>query len=185
MTKYDLSSGFVLFVGTLEPRKNLPMFIQAYALLRQKTRIDVPLILIGSKGWIYEDIFKTIDDLDLSQHVRHLSGIFDEELAHFYHAAGVLVTPSHYEGFGLPALEAQHCGCPVVVSNRGSLPEIVGEDGFKLDPEDIEGWASTLELVLTDGDVRQAMIETGKRQAKMFSWEKTARETVALYAGQL
>lgn len=183
VSKYDLSDRFILFVGTLEPRKNLPMLIKAYAELREDTRFDMPLILIGNKGWIYEEIFKTIDKLGLRQHVRHLSGIFDEELAHFYHAATVLVTPSYYEGFGLPALEAQHCGCPVIVSNRGSLPEIVGDEGLMLDPEDTHVWVETLALVLADNEMRKAMIEAGKKQAKRFSWEKTARETAALYAG--
>ena len=182
--KYKLPRGFILFVGTLEPRKNLPMLIRAYAHLRQDNHIDVPLILVGSKGWIYDDIFATIGTLELRQHVRHLSGIFDEELAHLYHAAGVLVTPSFYEGFGLPALEAQHCSCPVVVSNRGSLPEIVGKNGIMLDPEDTGSWVETLALVLTDTDLRKTMIATGHEQAKKFTWEKTARKTLALYQGQ-
>lgn len=185
MKKYNLSRGFILFVGTLEPRKNLPMLIRAYAQLRQEKCIEVPLILIGSKGWMFEDIFTTIDDLNLQQHVLHLSRIFDEELAHFYHAAGVLVTPSHYEGFGLPALEAQHCACPVVVSNRGSLPEIVGENGVMLDPDDTQGWVDTLALVLKDKDLRRSMIEFGKAEVHRFGWEKTARETVNLYTGKL
>jgi glycosyltransferase involved in cell wall biosynthesis len=183
--KYNLPSGFILFVGTLEPRKNLPMLIHAYAHLRKNYQIDVPLILVGSKGWIYDDIFTTIGVLELRQHVRHLSGIFDEELAHLYHAAGVLVTPSFYEGFGLPALEAQHCGCPVVVSNRGSLPEIVGKNGTMLDPEDTENWIETLALVLDDTDLRKTMITTGHEQAEKFKWEKTARNTLALYQGYL
>lgn len=180
--KYGLSEGFILFVGTLEPRKNLPMLIQAFAQLRNVKQIDVPLILIGSKGWIYDDIFSTIDALGLASQVRHLQGISDVELAHFYHAAGVMVTPSHYEGFGLPALEAQHCGCPVVVSNRGSLPEIVGHDGVMLDPDDTDAWTETLFRVLTDLEYRKLIIDIGKRQARKFSWEKTARETVALYS---
>ena len=104
--------------------------------------------------------------------MRHLEGIFDRELAHFYHAAGVLVTPSHYEGFGLPALEAQHCNCPVLVSNRGSLPEIVGEKGVALDPDDIDCWSKTMDQVLRDDSLRLAMIEQGKEQAKKFSWKR-------------
>jgi glycosyltransferase involved in cell wall biosynthesis len=185
LRKYNLPRGFILFVGTLEPRKNLPMLIRAYAQLRQDNHIDVPMILVGSKGWIYDDIFTTIGTLGLRQHVRHLSGIFDEELAHLYHAAGVLVTPSFYEGFGLPALEAQHCGCPVIVSNRGSLPEIVGKNGMMLDPEDTSSWVDTLALVLDDTDLRKTMITAGHEQAKKFNWGKTARNTLALYQGNL
>ncbi len=183
LQKYNLPRGFILFVGTLEPRKNLPMLLRAYARLRQHSAIDLPLLLVGRKGWISDKIFTTIAELDLEEYVRHLPGLIDEELAHLYHAAGVLVTPSKYEGFGLPALEAQHCDCPVIVSNRGSLPEIVGENGLKLDPDDIELWAESLALVLSDAELREAMINNGRTQAKRFNWQKTALETVALYEG--
>lgn len=181
--RYGLGRGFVLFVGTLEPRKNLPMLIKAYAGLREKWGVDVPLVLVGRKGWLYEETFQTIDAYGLQDHVHHLSGVFDEGLAHLYHAAGVLVTPSHYEGFGLPALEAQHCGCPVIVSNRGSLPEIVGERGMMLEPDDLEGWAEAMWRVLTNEELREVMIKMGKLQARQFSWEKTAKQTLSLYEG--
>jgi glycosyltransferase involved in cell wall biosynthesis len=184
LQKHNLPRGFILFVGTLEPRKNVPTLIRAYDLLRRETEIDVPLILVGGKGWIYDDIFATIDQLGLRGHVRHLSGIFDEELAHLYHGAGVLVTPSFYEGFGLPALEAMHCGCPAVVSRRGSLPEIVGPDGLMIDdPEDVTAWADVLHRILTDSDLRRDVIARGHAQAKTFSWEKTAQQTLQLYHG--
>ncbi|MEZ4646136.1 MAG: glycosyltransferase family 1 protein [Chloroflexota bacterium] len=183
LAKHDLPRGFILFVGTLEPRKNVPTLVRAYALLRARG-IDVPLILVGGKGWIYEEIFATIDELGLREHVRHLSGIFDEELAHLYHAAGVLVTPSFYEGFGLPALEAQHCGCPAVVSRRGSLPEIVGPHGMMVDePENVEAWVDMLYRVLTDGALRAQMIARGYEQVKEFTWEETAVKTHKLYLG--
>ncbi|MFO7538514.1 MAG: glycosyltransferase family 1 protein, partial [Chloroflexota bacterium] len=108
LAQHNLPRDFILFVGTLEPRKNLPMLLRAYKQMRAETAVDLPLILVGSKGWIYDEIFATIEQLGLQNQVRHLSGIFDETLAHLYRAAGVLVTPSHYEGFGLPALEAMH-----------------------------------------------------------------------------
>ncbi len=181
LAKHKLSRGFILFVGTLEPRKNLPMLIRAYQRMRSESDIDVPLILVGGKGWIYEEIFATIAELGLETHVRHLSGIFDKELAHLYHAAGVLVTPSHTEGFGLPALEAQWCDCPVIVSNRGSLPEIVGEQGIMLDADDEALWAETLARVLTDEPLRRRMVDLGREQAATFSWEKAARETIQIY----
>jgi glycosyltransferase involved in cell wall biosynthesis len=168
----------------LEPRKNVPTLIRAYDLLRKETAVAVPLILVGGKGWIYDDIFAAIDELGLRDHVRHLSGIFDEELAHLYHGAGTLVTPSFYEGFGLPALEAMHCGCPAVVSRRGSLPEIVGPDGLLIDdPEDAAAWADALHRILTDSDLRKEVVASGRIQAKIFSWEKTAEKTLQLYCG--
>lgn len=182
LAQHNLPRGFILAVGTLEPRKNYPTLIEAYHLLRQETAVDVPLVIVGGKGWIYDDIFAKIDALGLNDHVRHLSGIFDEALAHLYHAAGVLVTPSHYEGFGLPALEAMNCGCPAIVSKRGSLPEIVGPDGVMVDnPDDAAAFAERIQAALFDSEVRAAMVKNGRKHAKTFSWEKAARLTLGLY----
>jgi glycosyltransferase involved in cell wall biosynthesis len=183
LAQYNLPQGYILFVGTLEPRKNLPLLIRAYGRLRQETAVDVPLVLVGGKGWIYDEIFATIEALGLRDHVRHLSGIFNEQLAHLYHGAGVLVTPSFYEGFGLPALEAQHCDSPVIVSNRGSLPEIVGEAGWKLDPDDENAWVEGLYHVLTDTHKRRKLIDNGRRQVAKFTWQKTAQMTLQMYEG--
>ena len=184
LRRHDLPRGFILFVGTLEPRKNLPMLIKVYNRMRKEQDLELPLVLVGAKGWEAGEIFATINSLNLESSVRHLTGIYDRELAHLYHAAGVLVTPSHYEGFGLPALEAQHCDCPVVVSNRGSLPEIVGENGVMLDPDDLDSWVDTLDRVLSDGSLCEKMIKNGRRQAKKFCWEKTARQTMEIYEGK-
>lgn len=182
LQKYNLPAGFILHVGTLEPRKNIPTLLNAYYLLRQETAVSVPLVLVGGKGWIYDDIFATIQSLNLQNDVRHLAGVSDEELAHLYHAASVLVTPSFYEGFGLPALEAQHCGCPVIVSRRGSLPEIVGDEGMMVDdPEDVGDWADKIAQVISDSQLQDQMIKTGFQQAAQFSWEKCARQHLALY----
>jgi glycosyltransferase involved in cell wall biosynthesis len=181
LRQHNLPRGFILFVGTLEPRKNIPMLLQAYHLLRQETAVDVPLLLIGSKGWLYNEIFTTIEELGLRQQVRHLSGIFDEQLAHLYTAAGLLATPSHYEGFGLPALEAMHCGCPVIVSNRGSLPEVAGQAGLLLDPDDKVAWAEAMAQVLSSPDLRARMVAAGQIQAQKFNWHKTAAATLKLY----
>jgi glycosyltransferase involved in cell wall biosynthesis len=101
-----------------------------------------------------------------------------------YTVAGLLVTPSFYEGFGLPALEAQHAGCPVVVSNKGSLPEIVGERGITLDPEDTAAWTATMARVLADKDLREQLVTQGRRQAARFTWRKTAEQTLAAYRQQ-
>ncbi len=181
LAAHHLPRGFILCVGTLEPRKNIPMLLRAYQKLRMETAVTVPLVLVGGKGWMYEDIFATMDELKLRSHVHHLTGIFDDALAHLYHAAGVLVTPSHYEGFGLPALEAMHSDCPVIVSNRGSLPEIVGQNSLQLDPDDVDLWAETMERVLSDSKMREEMVINGRLQAQTFNWQKTARATLSLY----
>ena len=146
-----------------------------------ETAVDVPLVLVGGKGWIYDEIFGTIDAFGLSGKVQHLSGVFDEQLAHLYHAAGVLVTPSKYEGFGLPALEAMHCDCPVIVSNIGSLPEVAGDAGVLLDPDDETAWADAMATVLTDTALREKMVANGRLQAAKFTWRKAAEMTLALY----
>ena len=182
LTRYNLPRGFPLFVGTLEPRKNVRLLLDAYLLLRRQAVVELPLILVGGKGWLYEAIFDAIEELGLAGAVRHLSGVGDKELAHLYHAAGVLALPSHYEGFGLPPLEAMHCGCPVIVSERGSLPEIVGDAGILLPADDVEAWAETLGKVLSDSELRERMIVRGKIQAARFTWEETAASTLALYA---
>lgn len=185
LVRFNLPRGFILAVGTLEPRKNYPTLIEAYARLRQEKELDVPLVLVGGKGWIYDAIFAKIDALHLRDHVRHLNGVFDETLAHLYHSAGVLVTPSLYEGFGLPALEAMNCGCPVVVSRRGSLPEIVGPNGLMVDePVDPAAWADAIGRVLDDSEFRERQIAYGRAHAKTFSWRKAAKKTLALYRGE-
>jgi glycosyltransferase involved in cell wall biosynthesis len=184
LAQHNLPRGFVLAVGTLEPRKNYPMLIRAYKQMVAETAVDVPLILVGGKGWIYDEIFATIDGLGLRDKVRHLSGIFDEQLAHLYHAAGVLVTPSKYEGFGLPALEAMHCDCPVIVSNVSSLPEVAGEAGILLDPDDEMAWADVMTKVLLDSGLRDEMVRNGRLRAAQFTWHKTAEMTRKIYTSQ-
>ena len=181
LAKYKLPAGYILFVGTLEPRKNIPTLLQAYAQLRAEQLFDLPLLLVGGKGWLYEEIFATIERLNLSDDVIHLQGISDSELAHLYKMASVLTTPSHYEGFGLPALEAMHCGCPIILSDRGSLPEVAGNAGIILPPEDISAWANSISKVVTDSECRQKMIDAGKQQATKFNWQKTARLTLSIY----
>ncbi len=182
--RHGLEPGYILFVGTLEPRKNLPMLLRNYDRLRKEKGITQPLVLIGSLGWESNEIFTTMDTLNLKDHIIHLTGIYDQELVSFYHGAGVLVTPSYYEGFGLPALEAQHCGCPVVVSNKGSLPEIVGPRGITLNPDDMDGWVDILDRVLSDAELRGEMIKNGRAHAATFSWQQTAQKTLDIYEGQ-
>lgn len=181
LRQHNLPRGFVLAVGTLEPRKNLPTLLRAYHQLLNEAAVDVPLVLVGRKGWLYDEIFEVVAALGLGEWVRHLEGVYDEQLAHLYHAAGVLATPSHYEGFGLPALEAMNCGCPVVVSGRGSLPEIVGTAGLVLPADDVDAWADGLGRVLGDTAVREAMIAAGRVQAARFSWREAAEKTRMLY----
>jgi glycosyltransferase involved in cell wall biosynthesis len=180
-TKYNLEPGYLLFVGTLEPRKNLPGLLQAYRLLLDAEVTDAPLVLVGGKGWLYDELFERVEKLRLTGRVRFLHGVGDTDLPGLYNAASVLATPSFYEGFGFPALEAMACGTPAVVSDRASLPEVVGEAGLLADPDDPENIARALGRVLTDDLLRERMREQGLAQAARFTWEKAARGTLMVY----
>jgi glycosyltransferase involved in cell wall biosynthesis len=184
LARHGLERGFLLAVGTLEPRKNLTTLLRAYDQLRREAGVTAPLVLVGRKGWLYDEVFQTVDRLGLAAWVRHVAGAPDAELAHLYRAAGALAFPSHYEGFGLPALEAMHAGCPVVVSERGSLPEVVGLAGVILPPDDATVWAETLARVLGDADYADGLRRAGYEQARRFTWEKTAAATLELYRGE-
>ncbi|CUS02219.2 putative glycosyltransferase [Candidatus Promineifilum breve] len=183
LTTFNLTRGFILTVGTLEPRKNLETLFAVYHRLRAEKGINVPLVLVGGKGWNDAAIYEAIARLGLADHVLHLSGVADVQLAHLYHAAGVLAFPSHYEGFGLPALEAMLCDCPVVASDRGSLPEVVGDAALSLDPNDVAAWVEALQRVLADDGLADGLRRAGRAQAQQFSWAKTAAATLAVYRG--
>lgn len=179
--KYSLDPGYLLFVGTLEPRKNLPGLLQAYRLLLDAEVTAVPLVLVGGKGWLYHEVFEHIETLCLTERVRFLYDVPDADLPGLYSAARVLTTPSFYEGFGFPALEAMACGTPVVVADRASLPEVVGEAGLLVNPDDPEDIAQELARALTDEPLRARMRELGLAQAARFTWERTAQATLAVY----
>ncbi len=178
---YHLEPGFLLFVGTLEPRKNVPGLLLAYRILLDQGITKEPLVLVGGKGWLYEEIFDRAEALELSDQVHFLHDVPDNHLPGLYNAASVLTAPSFYEGFGLPALEAMSCGTPVVAANRASLPEVVGEAGRLVDPESPEEIAEALTCVLTEDSERERMRKSGLERAEAFSWERVARETRAVY----
>jgi len=165
----------------LEPRKNVPGLLQAYRLLLDEKATTAPLVVVGGKGWLYDEIFGHLEALHLSEQVRFLHDVPDADLPGLYNAAGVLTTPSFYEGFGLPALEAMSCGTPVVVADRASLPEVVGDAGLLVNPDEPEEIARALKRVLTDETLRGQMRDQGLKQAGRFSWERTAKKTLAVY----
>jgi glycosyltransferase involved in cell wall biosynthesis len=181
--QYGLEPGYLLFVGTLEPRKNLPGLLQAYRLLRDAQVTASPLAIVGGKGWLYDEVFERVETLGLKGHVRFLHDVPNADLPGLYNAASVLATPSFYEGFGLPALEAMACGTPVVVADRASLPEVVGKAGLLVNPEDVDHIAQALTRVLTDEALRARMQTLGLAQAARFTWERTAQATLAVYRG--
>ena len=175
-----LPERYILFVGTLEPRKNLPTLLEAIPAVWKEHRI--PLIVVGGKGWLFERTFMTADRLRLtSDQVRFVGAVPSAQLADYYGCATCLVMPSLYEGFGLPALEAMACGTPVVVSNVSSLPEIVADSGLLVDPQDVTGLAETLIRLIADVNLQKALGQAGLQRAATFSWKRAAMETLAVY----
>ncbi|NJO04552.1 MAG: glycosyltransferase family 4 protein [Chloroflexaceae bacterium] len=174
-----LPDQFVLYVGTLEPRKNLPTLIEAYQQVARHS--SAPLIIGGGKGWLYQSIFERIDALNLRDRVQFVGYLPEEELPLWYAAATVFVFPSLYEGFGMPPLEAMACGTPVVTSNTTSLPEVVGDAGLMIDPHNADALAAAIRRVLDDTDLHANMRQRGLHQAACFTWSATAAATRAVY----
>jgi len=178
--KYNLTFRFILFVGVLQPRKNIPTLIKAYYKLR-KDGGKYKLVIAGGKGWQYKEIFETIKRLNLQKDVIFTGHIPDDDLPKLYNAADLFVFPSVYEGFGIPPLEAMACGIPVITSNASSLPEVVGDAGIMIDPYDVNGLAKAMHEVLNNEELKEDMIKKGLERAKMFGWERCAKETLEVY----
>jgi glycosyltransferase involved in cell wall biosynthesis len=178
LARHGLPRGYVLFVGTFEPRKNVPALVRAYAQLRDAP----PLVLVGNTGWLFEETARAIAALNLERRVRVLENVPAEELPALYSGAAVLALPSLSEGFGLPVLEAMGCGTPVIIADRASLPEIAGEAALRINPEDEASLADALERVLGDSTLRATLAARGADRVQHFQWEATARATLELYA---
>jgi glycosyltransferase involved in cell wall biosynthesis len=174
---HDLPERFWLFVGTLEPRKNLTTLIDAYAALPQKP----PLIIGGGKGWDYEPIFAAVERHGLADSVRFVGYIPADALPIWYNCAEMFVYPSVFEGFGMPVLEAMACGTPVIVSDASSLPEVAGEAGLCVPPHDVDAWSAALRRAWDDAAWRDEARERGFHQAARYTWSQTARQTVESY----
>lgn len=179
--KYNLDKPFILFVSTIEPRKNLPTLLKAFRHLLDDYRADAILAVAGQKGWLYQNVFDLVDELQLNDNVNFLGRVPLEDLPLLYNAAVVHVHPSYYEGFGLTPLEAMACGTPTIVSDVSSLPEVVGDAGLLVDPDEVEELTVAIWRVLNDGELREMLCEKGLKRAQQFSWEKAAQQHMAVY----
>ena len=172
---------YSLYVGTIEPRKNLEVLLDAYALLPQAIRQQWPLVLIGYHGWRSEQLHARIETAMAEGWARYLGFVDADELPLIYAGARLFVFPSLYEGFGLPVLEAMASGIPVVCSNASTLPEVAGDAAAMCEPQDVDGLSELINMALQDDNWRNQSIKTGLLQAAKFSWQRCAEETAAVY----
>jgi glycosyltransferase involved in cell wall biosynthesis len=177
---------YLLYVGTEQPRKNFVGLLRAFRILKRQNGFkDLKLVKVGRSGGLDNEFrdqtIRAIRELSLSNDVIFTDYIPEEDLPAYYSGAECFVLPSLYEGFGFTPLEAMACGCPVIVSNAASLPEIVGDAALLVDPGDISGLVGSFQVVLTDRGMRRKLVSKGLERAKLFSWENTARETLNVY----
>jgi glycosyltransferase involved in cell wall biosynthesis len=179
--RHDLPREMILFLGTLEPRKNIPTLIEAYGLLYRAGRIAHTLVIAGGKGWLYDEVYATVERLGLQDAVRFAGYVAAEELPLWYSAADLFCYPSFYEGFGLPPLEAMACGTPVITSGVSSLPEVAGEAALLVDPRSVDEIAQSMVRLMSDPGLRDELRGRGLRRVRQFDWEASAARTLDIY----
>jgi glycosyltransferase involved in cell wall biosynthesis len=178
--KFNLPKRFILYVGLVEPRKNLPGLIQAYReLVDQGTNHH--LVVVGRIGWMSEGIFEMVEKLGLSERIRFTGYIPQEDLPWVYNLSDLFVYPTRYEGFGLPALEAMACGVPVITTNVSSMPEIIGDTGVLVEPHNATALADAITRTISNSQLMAELAVKGLERAKQFTWERTACETLRVY----
>jgi glycosyltransferase involved in cell wall biosynthesis len=179
--EYGLPFPFILSLGVLEPRKNLILLLDAYAALKAGGDLSHKLVIAGGKGWLYEGLFRRVQELSLEREVVFPGFVADEDLPALYNLAEVFVFPSLYEGFGLPPLEAMACGTPVVTSDSSSLPEVVGEAGLMVSSGDGEALAQAMRRALDDSALRVDLAKKGLHQARKFTWQTATQRLLTIY----
>lgn len=182
--KYGLPEQYILYMGTLEPRKNIPSIIEAFYKLKKggdEKIQDVKLVLAGKKGWLYEEIFNKVKELGLEDEVIFTDYIAEEDKPILYQLASLFIFPSLYEGFGIPVLEAMASSVPVITSKSSSLPEVAGDAALLVNPRDTISMAEGMHCILTKEDYSKTLIQKGHIQARRFNWEDSAHKLYELY----
>lgn len=181
--KYGIDGEYILSVGAIQPRKNLPRLLEAYSFLRlSQPDVKLPrLVLVGKSAWLYDETLRKIRELGLVDSVTLTGYVPEGDLPALYSGTSCFVYPSYYEGFGLPPLEAMKCGAPVIVGNQTSLPEVVGDAAMLVDPFEVGSIAAAISKVISDPGLRGALRTAGLERAKLFDWRETARKTLAVY----
>lgn len=180
---YGIEGEYILSVGSIQPRKNLSRLIKAYESLRGNYAGDqLPrLVLVGKCAWLYDETLRALEESGVKESVVLTGYVPESDLPALYSGALCFVYPSYFEGFGLPPLEAMKCGAPVIVGNRTSLPEVVGDAGLAVDPFSVAAIAAAIERLMNDSGLRQELSVKGQRRAEMFDWRETARQTLKIY----
>lgn len=180
-SKYNLEQKkYLLFVGAIEPRKNIPLLIEAYSKLAGEFP-SIPLVIIGRKGWMYESIFELVESLKIGDKVKFLGYVEEEDLITLYNGAKVFIYPSTYEGFGFPILEAMQCGTPVITSNTSSLAELAGDAALLIDPTNVGDLLDSMKKILKDENLAQELSRKGLANSALFTWDRTAANTLSVY----
>ncbi len=181
--KFNLRDKYILFLGTLEPRKNLGRVLEGFSRFKNafQGKFDYQLVIAGKRGWLFKEYFQMAEDLEIKDDVVFTGYVGGDELKPLYCHAEFFVMPSLWEGFGQTIVEAMACGAPCLVSRVASIPEIAGDAAFYVDPHDTEGIAKGMANLASDGNLREKLSSAGREQAKKFSWEKCARETLEVY----
>jgi glycosyltransferase involved in cell wall biosynthesis len=177
--KYNIKGEYILYTGTLEPRKNIVGILESYSMLLDEFKNEYSLVLAGGKGWLDDEIENKLNELKDLNIVR-TGYVEDDDLPALYSGATLFIYPSFYEGFGMPPLEAMACGTPVITSNNSSLPEVVGNAGIMVDAKDTRSLTKNIEKVLKSKKLQSEMSKKGLKQAKNFSWEKSAKKLLEL-----
>ncbi|MEA3308121.1 MAG: glycosyltransferase family 1 protein [Chloroflexota bacterium] len=183
-TSYGLPAEYLLYVGTIEPRKNLPRLLHAWEPLYQAGEAP-PLVIVGRRGWLADDFYAALERSPCREAVQFTGYVRDEDLPALYAGATAFVFPSLYEGFGLPPLEAMACGTPVICSRTSSLPEVVGDAALTVEPTETDALRSALYRLVSQPELRAELRARGLKQAAQFSWERAAQETLAVYRNLL
>ena len=179
--KYFILDEYVLFVGHVQLRKNLQRLVDAFAQVQKRIRSGHKLVLAGLKGIDSNKVVEFVEKIGLSKQVIFLGYIEDDDLPYLYNAASAFIFPSFYEGFGLPLLEAMACGVPVIAANATSIPEVVGDAAELFDPMSVQDMSDKIEDILSDETLREHLCKKGLERVKIFSWVKTALDTLAIY----
>lgn len=181
--KYGVQAPYCVHVGTLQPRKNLGLLVEAWDILRGSMEQPPQLLLAGKRGWLYDSLFEMVRARRLTDLIRFADYVERDDLPTLYSGALALTFPSLYEGFGLPPLEAMSCGAPVIASTATSLPEVVGDGGLMLDPHDPHPWAEAVQRLMRDPALQAELRRKGLERAAQFTWERCARQTLQVLTG--